>query len=245
MALQLVQVNFRARDDTALGRFWAEALGWEISSEEPGVTNLSPAGFHWPHPSAVCVDLVTDPDAELVTYRTHLHLATASPAQHSALVERLVGRGATPAGEGHNDSPGTVLADPEGNLFCVLPPSDSYQGTGPIAAVVVDCAEPSQLAHFWSEAAGWTVHESDADFARLRHPQGVGPYLELDRRPHLPTDRHRAHIDLLPPAGSRQAGEVERLQRLGARLADIGQGDVPWTVMTDPEGNAFCILRER
>jgi hypothetical protein len=244
MALQLVQVNFRARDDATLGRFWAEALGRRISSEEPGITSLGPAGFNWPHPSAVCVDLVTDPDAESVRYRTHVHLATASPAQHCALVERLVGLGATPAGEGH-DSPGTVLADPEGNLFCVLPPSDLYQGTGPIAAVVVDCAEPPHLAHFWSEAAGWTVHESAADFARLRHAQGVGPYLELSRRPHLPTDRHRAHIDLLPPAGSRQAVEVERLQRLGARLADIGQGEVPWTVMTDPEGNAFCVLRER
>jgi Glyoxalase-like domain len=245
MALQVAQVNFRARDDAALGRFWTQALGWVIVGEEPGVTSLTPAGFHWPHPSAVCLDMVTDPDAEAVRYRMHLHLATASPVQHRELVERLIGLGATPAGQGPHDSFGTVLADPEGNLFCVLPPSDIHQGTGPIAAVVLDCADPPHLAHFWSEAAGWTVHESVADFARLRHPQGVGPYLELDRRPHLPTDHHRAHIDLLPPAGSRQAAEVERLQRLGARLADIGQGDVPWTVMTDPAGNAFCVLRER
>ncbi|WP_372351335.1 hypothetical protein [Streptomyces sp. KL116D] len=45
MTLQLVQVNFKAGDDSALGRFWAEALGWGVSSEAPGVTNLEPVGF--------------------------------------------------------------------------------------------------------------------------------------------------------------------------------------------------------
>ncbi len=57
MTLQLVQVNFKARDDSALGQFWAEALGWDVSSEGPGVTNLEPVGFAWPDPSAVCIDL--------------------------------------------------------------------------------------------------------------------------------------------------------------------------------------------
>ncbi len=45
MALRLVQVNFKARDDAALGRFWAEALGWGVESEEPSVTNVEPIGF--------------------------------------------------------------------------------------------------------------------------------------------------------------------------------------------------------
>ena len=39
MATRLVQINMKARDDAALGAFWAEALGWEVSSEGPGVTN--------------------------------------------------------------------------------------------------------------------------------------------------------------------------------------------------------------
>ena len=62
MALRLVQVNFKARDDSALGRFWAEALGWGVSSEGPGVTNVEPLDFAWPDPAAVCVDVVTVPD---------------------------------------------------------------------------------------------------------------------------------------------------------------------------------------
>ena len=48
MALRLVQIAMNARDDAAVGRFWAEALGWSVSSEEPGVTNLEPAGFTYP-----------------------------------------------------------------------------------------------------------------------------------------------------------------------------------------------------
>jgi Glyoxalase-like domain len=41
------------------------------------------------------------------------------------------------------------------------------------------------------------------------------------------------------------AARVERLLARGATLADIGQGDVPWTVMADPEGNEFCVLSPR
>jgi hypothetical protein len=51
MAARLVQIVMNARDDSALGRFWAEALGWSVSSEEPGVTNLEPEGFTYPAPS--------------------------------------------------------------------------------------------------------------------------------------------------------------------------------------------------
>jgi hypothetical protein len=45
MATRLVQINMKARDDSALGGFWADALGWGVSSEGPGVTNLEPEGF--------------------------------------------------------------------------------------------------------------------------------------------------------------------------------------------------------
>jgi hypothetical protein len=42
-----------------------------------------------------------------------------------------------------------------------------------------------------------------------------------------------------------QEAELERLLALGARPADVGQGDKPWHVLTDPEGNEFCLCRER
>ncbi|WP_456844487.1 VOC family protein [Cellulomonas sp. P5_C6] len=245
MALQLVQVNIKARDDAAVGRFWADALGWGVSSEGPGVTNVEPVGFAWPDPVAVCVDVVTVPDPGTVRYRAHLDLATTSAAHHADLVARLQELGATPAGEGDGDVPWTVLADPEGNVFRVLEPRPVDQDTGPIAAVVVHCADPRALATFWGEATGWTLHDVTDDRARLRSAAGVGPYLELARTPDVATVRHRVHLDLLPYPGDDQAAEVARLRSLGATDADVGQGDAPWKVLADPEGNEFCVLHPR
>lgn len=245
MGLQLVQVNIKARDDAALGRFWAAALGWGVSSEGPGVTNVEPVGFVWPDPVAVCVDVVTVPDPETVRYRVHLDLATTSPAHQAELVARLEALGATRADVGQGDVPWTVLADPEGNVFCVLEPRPVYRDTGPIAAVVLSCADPRALARFWSEATDWVLHEVTDDVARLRSARGVGPYLELLRTPPDDPVRTRLHIDLLPCPGDDQAAEVARLQALGATHADVGQGDVPWRCLADPEGNELCVLRPR
>jgi Glyoxalase-like domain len=76
MALRLVQIAVDARDDSAVGRFWAEALGWSVSSEEPGVTNLEPVGFAYPDPAAVCIDVVAVPEPKTVKNRVHIDLAT-------------------------------------------------------------------------------------------------------------------------------------------------------------------------
>ena len=245
MPLRLVQVNIKARDDATLGRFWADALGWGVSSEGPGVTNLEPLGFDWPDPAAVCVDLVIVPDPETVHYRVHLDLATTSTAHQAELVARLVRLGATPADIGQGDVPWTVLADPEGNVFRVLEPRPLYEDTGPIAAVVVHCADPRAMARFWGEAIDWTLHEVTDDHARLRSASGVGPYLELVRTPDPSAVRSRVHLDLLPCSDDDLSAEVARLHALGATDADVGQGDVPWRCLADTEGNEFCVLHPR
>ena len=222
MALQLVQVNFKARDDSALGRFWAEALGWGVSSEGPGVTNVEPVDFAWPDPAAVCVDVVTVPDPETVQYRAHLDLATTSAAHQTELVAHLVGLGAAPADVGQGDVPWTALADPEGNRFRVLEPRAVYRNTGPIAAVVVDCADPQAMARFWGTATDWTLHEVTDDQAALRSAEGVGPYLEFLRTPDVKTVPDRIHLDLLPCPGDDKEAEVARLRALGAADLDLG-----------------------
>jgi hypothetical protein len=242
VAVRLVQVNVKARDDAALGRFWADALGWGVSSEGPGVTNVEPVGFTWPDPAAVCVDVVAVPDPETVRYRVHLDLATTSAAHQAELVARLRELGATPADVGQGEVPWTVLADPEGNVFCVLEPRSVYADTGPIAAVVVDCADPRTMARFWGAAMDWTVHEVDDDAARLRSAAGVGPYLEFLRAPETRGWWNRVHLDVAPYPGDDQSAEVLRLRELGATDADVGQGDVSWAVLADPEGNEFCVL---
>ena len=52
----------------------------------------------------------------------------------------------------------------------------------------------------------------------------------------------RLHLDFRPDD---QRAEVARLLNLGARHADIGQGQQSWVVLADPEGNTFCVLSSR
>jgi Glyoxalase-like domain len=245
MATRLVQIAMNARDDPAVGRFWAQALGWTMSSEGPGVTNLEPAGFTYPDPAAICIDVIAVPDPKTVKNRVHVDLATTSTAQQAELIAGLRDLGATPADVGQGDVPWTVLADPEGNEFCVLEPRPIYRDTGPMAAVVVDCVDPRAMAQFWGEAMDWTVYTVTDDYASLRSAQGVGPYLEFIRSSDVKTVKNRVHLDLRAYPGDDQATEVARLLTLGATPADVGQGDVPWTVLADPEGNEFCLLTPR
>ena len=92
----MVQIAMNARDDSAVGRFWAEALGWSVSSEEPCVTNVEPAGFEYPAPVAVCIDVIAVPEPKTVKNRVHLDLATTSAAHQADLVARLHDLGADP-----------------------------------------------------------------------------------------------------------------------------------------------------
>lgn len=115
-----------------------------------------------------------------------------------------------------------------------------------INTLTVDAADPGLLARFWSEALGWHVLFERPEEALIapererseatRHAIPVLFLCTGDPK----TGKNRWHLDLVPD--DREA-EVARLERLGAHRADIGQGDVSWVVMTDPEGNEFCVLR--
>ncbi|MEY7978068.1 VOC family protein [Streptomyces pilosus] len=243
MPLRPVHVNIKALDAEAVGGFWARALGW--SAYSAGVTTYvgPPGGLVWPHPAAVGIDVVPVPEPKTaVKNRMRLDLATTSTAHRAELVARLRECGATPARVGRGPAPWTVLADPEGNEFCVLEPRETYRDTGPIARVVVDSADPRAMARFWGEALDWNRHEVTDDRAALRSADDVGPYLEFLRTPGVKTVPDRLHLDLLPYRGDDGAAEVARLRTLGATDLDIGQGDVPWTCLTDPEGHEFCVL---
>ncbi|WP_035860212.1 VOC family protein [Kitasatospora cheerisanensis] len=243
MALHPVQVNIKAVDPVAVGRFWAEALGW--TAHHPGVTTyVAPPGeLVWPDPVAVALDLVPVPESKgTAKNRTHLDLASTSTEHQQELVERLLALGATPVDLGQGEVPWTVLADVEGNEFCVLEPREVYRETGPIAAIVVDCADPRETARFWGAAIDWTVHEVADDHATLRAATGTGPYLEFLRSTDGRAAPDRIHLDLLPYPGDDPSAEVARLRGLGATPVDLGQGEVPWTVLADPDGHEFCVL---
>ncbi|HEV3505893.1 MAG TPA: VOC family protein [Actinomycetes bacterium] len=123
-----------------------------------------------------------------------------------------------------------------------------------LTEIVIDCHDAAAQAEFWAAALGNHVVRSEdgqveiapwarepADLAeRVRRAPGV-PTLVFVTVPEGKTVKNRLHLDLRP-VGASHAEEVERLIGLGARRADIGQGEVPWAVLADPEGNEFCVL---
>ncbi|MDG4821018.1 VOC family protein [Asanoa sp. WMMD1127] len=241
MATRLVQITMKARDDSALGGFWAQVLGWEVSSEGPGITNLEPPDFAYPDPVAVCIDLVASQEPKTAKNRVHVDLATTSTQHEAELIARLTELGAARADIGQGDAEWTVMTDPEGNEFCVLKPGPLIQDTGPIASVVVDCADPREMARFWGEAMDWTLLRVTDHNAVLRSAKGVGPYLQFLRTPDVKTGWNRVHLDIRPYRGDDVDVEVARLRSLGASIIELDES-VTWTVLSDPEGNEFCLL---
>ena len=112
-----------------------------------------------------------------------------------------------------------------------------------INSLTVDSRDPRAVAAFWSAALDWPMLYESADEVMIapfdeRKP-GVFPVLFL-KNPDDKRVKNRWHFDLAPED---QAAEVARLEDLGARRADIGQGEVDWVVMADVEGNEFCVLK--
>ena len=245
MTTRLVHLVVDAAGPPGLARFWSAALGWEVALEEPDEVVVWPSGYNYPDPVALPLIFVPVPEPKTGKNRVHIDLASSSAEDQEAQVSRLLSLGATRADIGQGEVPFVVLADPEGNEFCVLEPRPVYADTGPVAAVVVDCSDPGAEARFWSRAAGWVPQQENAEFASLRSPGGVGPFLEFLRTPDAKTVKNRVHLDVRPYPGEDHLAEAGQLRELGAVPADIGQGDVQWVVLADPEGNEFCVLTPR
>jgi hypothetical protein len=115
-----------------------------------------------------------------------------------------------------------------------------------IQCLCVDTTDPLRLATFWQAALGWRLEVGDENEVVLEPPEGspeegVAPDLLFLRVPEKKAIKNRLHLDLRP---ADQAAEVTRLEGLGARRVDVGQGtEVSWVVLADPVGNEFCVLR--
>ena len=123
--------------------------------------------------------------------------------------------------------------------------------TSRFTELVVDAHDPHVVADFWCGVLSCRVLEQTDDYVEIGDqevtPEGarrgpVPPTIVFVPVPEGKTVKNRVHIDVSPIDRS-QEEEVDRLVALGARRIDIGQGDVSWVVMADPEDNEFCVLR--
>jgi hypothetical protein len=215
-----------AENTPRLGEFWAQVIGGRHASSEQDpagdvvVDGLEGGGI------AIC----PVPEARTVKHRVHLDI-------YAAAIEDLEALGATvlvPAAE--SGLRWTVMADPEGGEFCAfLRPRDELPAHR-LHGVVVDCADPERVAHWWGERFGIAPknHESGPWWTL----EGVtdDPVLTFDfvPVPEPKTVKNRIHWDVF--------GTVEDFETAGARVLS----EQPrWTVMTDIEGNEFCVFPPR
>jgi predicted enzyme related to lactoylglutathione lyase len=113
-----------------------------------------------------------------------------------------------------------------------------------LESMTFDCADVMRVARFWADALGWELDpESEPDGARVvRDPSESSDGLYFQPVPESKVVKNRLHLDLR--ASESMAAEVERLVGLGATVGwRVDEGGSYWTVMHDPEGNEFCILR--
>jgi hypothetical protein len=114
--------------------------------------------------------------------------------------------------------------------------------TSRIAVIAIDAVRPRVVADFWCEVLGWQVVEEAEGGLTIAESAGSWPAIDVFEVPEKKTLKNRLHLDLRAD-GTTTAEELDRLLGLGARRVDVGQGpDASWVVLSDPEGNEFCLL---
>ncbi len=239
MPSNLSSLVIDANDRDVLARFWADALGWALR-EEDGISVV--AGGEG---TVNLIEFIAVPNEKRAPNWMHLDLASTSIEDQRATADRLVSLGARriDIGQGPNATH-IVLADPEGNEFCILEPGNGFvDDRGRLGSLTCDGSR--EVGVFWSEVLDWPlVWDRDGETA-IRARDG-GQFITFGGPPVPPKlGKNRFHIDVAPPKGVDQRAEVERIEALGARRIDIGQGGVPGVVMADPDGNEFCVLTPR
>jgi catechol 2,3-dioxygenase-like lactoylglutathione lyase family enzyme len=235
---RLVALRVDAHDPDHLARFWAGALRWGVSGAGRDEIALVP-GDGTPFPLV----FVPSTTSKTEKNRIHLDLTTTSARDQDETVETLLEQGARHVDVGQRaDEPHVVLADPEGNEFCVIEPGNSFLAGCPRLGSIT-CDGTPAVGYFWRDALGWPlVWDRDGETA-IRAPDGSGPFITWG--PPVPPKRapNRLRLALAPPATSDQRREIDRLVTLGARLlgADADGG----ALLADPDGNEFRVAAER
>jgi catechol 2,3-dioxygenase-like lactoylglutathione lyase family enzyme len=236
MTTLLFAVCVRASRPARLARFWSGVLGWVLADDPPDGVALLPSddtGFR--------IRFLPSQEPKIGQNRMHFDLTSTSLEDQQQTVARSLQLGAQHIDVGQRPEEGhVVLADPDGNEFCVIEPGNKFLADcGFIGAVACDGSQ--DVGYFWSATLGWPlVWDQDQETA-IRSPHG-GPKITWGGAPPMPrTGKNRLHFDLAPPVHSDWQTEVDRLLSLGATRIGTGHEEDS-VVLADPDGNEFCVL---
>src|SRR5215469_8359890 len=210
MTCQLLALSFDANDPLRLARFWAGILGWEMADDPRNGVAILPSddtGFRF--------RFLRTQEEKTGQNQMHFHLTSTSLEDQQQTVARSLGLGARHIDVGQRPEEGhVVLADPEGNEFCVIEPGNNFLADCGFFGELA-CDGSQQAGYFWSQALGWPlVWDQDQETA-IRSPLG-GPKISWGGTLPTPrTEKPRMHFDFAPPADGDQQAEVERLVSLG------------------------------
>ena len=245
MTCQLFALCFDAERPLRLARFWSGLLDWELTDDPRDGVALLPdddTGFR--------LRFLPSREPKAGQNRMHFDLTSTSPEDQQRTVVRALELGGRHVDVGQRPEEGhVVLADPEGNEFCVIESGNNFLADcGFVGALACDGSQ--DVGYFWSRTLGWPlVWDQDQETA-IRSPHG-GPKITWGGPPLMPrAGRDRLHFDLVPPADGDLQTEVDRLLSLGATRVDIGldgtgRDEADRVAMVDPDGNEFCVLASR
>lgn len=231
MSSRLLALTFDAHDPARLAGFWAAVLERVVVEDPRGA--LLPGSD-----TQVGLRFAPSGTEKVGPNRVHLHLTSTSPAGQQDTVAAALELGACHLDVGQLPQEGhVVLADPEGNEFCVIPPDSSYlAGCGFLGELA--CEGTRRVGLFWAEVLGWTLVWDEDQETAVQSPHGGtkvawgGPPVAAKH------GRSRQRFDLTLADGN-LAAEVDRLLALGAtRLGSAVDGAVE---LADPDGNEFCL----
>jgi hypothetical protein len=240
MSSHLHAVTFDAHDPEALAAFWGGVLRREPRADPRGGVVLLPrddSGFR--------VRFVQS-DAERVDEnRTHFDLTSSTDAEMAATIARALELGARLVDIGQLPEEGhEVLADPEGNAFCVIPAGNNFLAdTDFIGAINHDGSQA--VGYFWGRALGWPLVWDQDEETAIQSPLG-GSKMSWGGPPVPPkTVPVRVRLELVVDAeGDHEhdmKAEVERLVALGASRLHAGTGSGTQVLLADPDGNEFSL----
>jgi hypothetical protein len=235
MVAHLVALSWDAQDPHRLAGFWGALLSWPIVDQVDGSVLLLPTDD-----TGFVVRFVPTEHPKTSKNWTHPDLTSESLEAQEQLVARALSLGASHLDVGQSpEAPHVVLADPEGNEFCVIEPGNDFLADcGALGALAGDGTQ--EVGYFWRDALGWPLVWDQDEETAIRSAAG-GPIVSWGGPPVAPkTDRNRLRFDIAAPPEGDQRAEIERLIDLGATLEVHGGGAA--VVLKDPDGNEFSVL---